>query len=112
MAATTSFWATTGTTSSPAWRASTRSTVQAATTSSMVGLAMVGGTGNDTYAVDSLSDIIMENSGEGTDTAIVLVSNYILAANVENGNVGLANGQALTGNGLANTLTGNSGADV
>jgi Ca2+-binding RTX toxin-like protein len=73
---------------------------------------MVGGTGNDTYTVDSLSDVIIENTNEGTDAAIVFANNYTLASNVENGNAGLATGQRLTGNGLANALVGNSGDDI
>jgi Ca2+-binding RTX toxin-like protein len=73
---------------------------------------MVGGAGNDTYTVDSLSDVIIEIANEGTDAAIVFTNNYTLASNVENGNAGLATGQWLTGNGLANTLVGNTGDDI
>jgi Ca2+-binding RTX toxin-like protein len=73
---------------------------------------MVGGTGNDTYRVDSLSDVIIEIANEGTDAAIVFANNYTLASNVESGNAGLATGQWLTGNGLANTLIGNTGDDI
>jgi len=73
---------------------------------------MVGGVGDDTYTIDSLSDVIIENANEGTDGAIVFTNNYTLPPNVENGNAGLATGQSLTGNGLANTLVGNSGDDI
>jgi FG-GAP-like repeat/RTX calcium-binding nonapeptide repeat (4 copies) len=73
---------------------------------------MVGGIGNDTYTVDSASDVIIEIANEGTDAAIVFANNYTLASNVENGNAGLATGQWLTGNGLANTLVGNTGDDI
>ena len=73
---------------------------------------MVGGAGDDTYALDSLSDVIIENANAGADTALVYMTNYALAPNVENGRAGLATGQTLIGNGLANTLVGNSGNDV
>jgi FG-GAP-like repeat/RTX calcium-binding nonapeptide repeat (4 copies) len=73
---------------------------------------MVGGIGNDTYTVDSASDVIIEIANEGTDAAIVFANNYTLAPNVENGTAGLTTGQTLTGNGLANTLVGNTGDDI
>ncbi len=74
--------------------------------------ALTGGLGNDTYYVDSLSDTVIENPGEGTDTVIMQVSGYTLAANVENGTIGTTAGLILTGNGLDNILTGNVGNDT
>jgi serralysin len=74
--------------------------------------AMIGGTGNDTYYVDNLGDTIAENLGEGTDRAVVTVSGYTLAANVETGIVNTASGITLTGNGLDNVLWGNDGNDT
>src|SRR5262245_18563135 len=71
-----------------------------------------GGGGYDTYAVDSLSDAIIENLREGTDTAIAYVNNYVLAANVENLYAGLTSGMTLTGNGSSNTVAGSSGNDI
>jgi len=67
---------------------------------------MAGGTGDDAYAVDDLSDIIIEREGEGTDYVIATV-NYTLVANVENLELG---GAALegTGNALANRIYGNA----
>src|SRR5207342_463475 len=44
---------------------------------------MIGGAGNDTYSVDKSTDVVTENSGEGTDT-VVSVATYVLPANVEN----------------------------
>jgi Ca2+-binding RTX toxin-like protein len=73
---------------------------------------MVGGAGDDTYALDSLSDVIIENANAGADTALVYMTSYALAPNVENGRAGLTTGQTLIGNGLANSLVGNSGNDV
>jgi len=81
---------------------------------------MFGGAGDDVYAVDSYSDRVIENAGEGTDTVIVSAS-YRLSANVEElamaGNADLwAYGNAidngLTGNGGANKLYGMIGNDA
>jgi Ca2+-binding RTX toxin-like protein len=44
---------------------------------------MSGGAGNDIYAVDSVNDVVIENSNEGTDT-VSATSNYTLTSNVEN----------------------------
>jgi glucose/arabinose dehydrogenase len=75
--------------------------------------AMAGGLGDDVYLVDSLSDRVMENAGEGaSDYVAVAVSGYTLAAEVERGQAAMAAGGALTGNGLANILVGSGGADV
>lgn len=69
---------------------------------------MTGGLGNDTYIVDSISDKVVEKTGEGTDLVKASVS-FTLGSFVENllltGSTGI-NG---TGNTLNNTLTGNGG---
>ncbi|KQV46299.1 hypothetical protein ASC95_27250 [Pelomonas sp. Root1217] len=70
---------------------------------------MVGGTGNDTYVVDSVSDVVTEAASGGTDTIETNITLPTLAAEVENVTLtGTANINA-TGNGVANTLRGNSG---
>ena len=75
---------------------------------------MLGGAGNDTYHVDNVGDTIVEFAGEGIDTVISSVS-YALwqqGQHIEHLRlIGTANINA-TGNGLANTLTGNSGNNV
>ena len=85
-----------------------------ATTSSTVGAGadtMAGGLGNDTYVVDNVGDVVIENASEGTDTVLAAIS-YTLGANVENLTLtGSANING-TGNALANILTGNSGDNV
>ena len=70
---------------------------------------MAGGAGNDAYFVDSLSDVVTENPGEGTDVVRVTVSNYVLPDNVENGILYSAIGLRLDGNALNNSLTGSGG---
>lgn len=81
---------------------------------------LIGGAGDDVYWVDTASDVIVENSNEGTETVNSLVT-YSLAATLENltllGNsalngTGNALGNILTGNSGVNTLVGNAGNDV
>ena len=81
---------------------------------------MRGGGGDDTYTVDNTGDVIVENSGEGTDT-VKSSANYTLSTNIEaltltgssnlNG-TGNASANTLTGNGGANRLDGGAGADA
>ena len=67
-----------------------------------------GGAGNDIYILEQTGDTYTEGAGGGTDLVISYLSTHSLGANVEN--LQLA-GTAATGigNGLANTITGNSG---
>jgi microcystin-dependent protein len=72
---------------------------------------MIGGLGNDTYSVDNIGDAVVENANEGTDATFSSV-NLALAANVET--LVLQGGADLQGygNGLANTLYGNTGNNL
>ena len=81
---------------------------------------MIGGLGNDTYVVDVVTDSIIENAGEGTDTVQSGIT-YSLGANVENltltgtsafNGTGNELDNVLTGNSSANTLDGGTGADT
>jgi Ca2+-binding RTX toxin-like protein len=71
------------------------------------GSTMTGGLGNDTYLVDSVSDVVTEIVAEGTDTVRTSVNSYVLGANVEN-LVVLGTAATATGNLLNNTITGNA----
>jgi len=86
---------------------------------------MIGGLGDDIYTVDALTDVITENTNEGTDLANIAIATsggtYTLRANVENGTLtntttftlnGNASNNVLTGNAAANTLNGGAGNDI
>ena len=72
---------------------------------------MIGGLGNDIYYVDNVRDVVTEAFNEGRDLVRASIS-YVLADNIEEGELlGKAN-LNLTGNSLNNILTGNDGANV
>ncbi|WP_029082612.1 calcium-binding protein, partial [Bradyrhizobium sp. th.b2] len=75
--------------------------------------SLVGGLGNDIYILNDPGDVITENLGEGTDTAVVTGNfNYTLAANVENLTIETSANVSGTGNALANVITGGTGDNV
>ena len=55
-----------------------------------------GGVGDDITFVGGLSDVVIENAGEGTDIVYTSVSGYTLAANVEIGVINSGVGLTLT----------------
>jgi hypothetical protein len=69
---------------------------------------MTGGIGSDLYVVDDTTDTVVELLDEGTDTIQNSVS-YTLSSNVERMEMRGSAAINGTGNGLANTLIGNSG---
>ena len=69
---------------------------------------MIGGTSNDTYFVDNVADMVVENASEGAD-AIFSTVDYALSANVETLVQQGTDNVAATGNALANGIFGNSG---
>src|SRR5207247_4422555 len=71
---------------------------------------MIGGTGDDTYTVDSAGDVVTENASEGTDTVLSSID-YTLGANLENLTLTGTAANA-TGNSLANVITGNAHDNV
>jgi Ca2+-binding RTX toxin-like protein len=82
---------------------------------------MIGGLGDDTYVVDSTTDSITENSGEGNDTVIASVTYSLASIYVEtlqltgtsaiNGTGNTLN-NSIIGNSAVNTLTGGAGNDT
>ena len=77
---------------------------------------MFGGAGNDTFIVKSTSDVVTELAGEGTNDIIRSSGSYSLAAGsavevIETTNAALTTAINLTGNALAQTITGNAGAN-
>jgi hypothetical protein len=83
---------------------------------------LIGGLGNDVYQVDSTTDVITENSGQGTDTIQSSVTYTIASlANIENltltgssviDGTGNTVNNSLTGNTANNTLNGGDGNDT
>ena len=71
---------------------------------------MEGGSGNDTYVVDYIGDMVTEANVQGVDT-VQASATFALSANVEN--LTLTGGAAIdaTGNGKANSLIGNAAAN-
>ena len=73
---------------------------------------MQGGTGSDVYLVHNAGDSVIEFAEEGIDSVETALANYQLQAWVENLVGTSAVGQRLTGNELANAITGGLGNDV
>lgn len=72
---------------------------------------LVGGQGNDVYVVDDANDQITELDGEGADTVRASI-NWTLGDHLED-LVFIGSGSALlTGNALANQITGGNGSDI
>lgn len=73
---------------------------------------LVGGAGADTYFVDSLTETVVENAGEGLDTIKTRLGSFTLVSQVENlSYIGTDNFTG-TGNELANKLLGSIGDDI
>jgi Ca2+-binding RTX toxin-like protein len=69
---------------------------------------MAAGGGDDTYVVDQTGDVVTEGASAGTDL-VESSATYTLSANVENLTLTGAGNINGTGNGLDNTITGNTG---
>jgi Ca2+-binding RTX toxin-like protein len=76
------------------------------------GDVMRGEQGDDTYFVDSTSDAVVENAGEGVDKVQTALVSYTLAANVENLTGTAATAQTLRGNSLDNLITAGAASDT
>jgi hypothetical protein len=85
---------------------------------------LIGGKGNDIYVVDTITDVITENAGQGTDTiqsSVTFTLAVAALANIENltltgasaiNGTGNSGNNVLTGNSGNNTLTGGGGSDT
>jgi Ca2+-binding RTX toxin-like protein len=73
---------------------------------------LYGGTDDDTYFVETATDRVIEGLNQGIDTVRTATPAFTLPLNVENLTGTFAGGQVLTGNGLANAITGFTGADT
>jgi Ca2+-binding RTX toxin-like protein len=81
--------------------------------------SMVGGVGNDTYFIDSATDVVVEAAGAGIDWVnssvthtLVNTENLILTGTTAINGIGNAVANSITGNNAANTLVGNGGNDT
>ena len=62
--------------------------------------------------MDDAGDLVVELTGDGTDTVYSTLASYTLTANVERGVINTGAAADLTGNALANTLTAGAGDNV
>lgn len=73
---------------------------------------MIGGLGNDTYTVDNVGDVVIEDAGGGTDRVNTSLDSYTLPENVESlGYVGTGSFTGY-GNELDNTFYGTAGSET
>jgi Ca2+-binding RTX toxin-like protein len=71
-----------------------------------------GGTGDDTYRIQTAGDEVIELAGEGTDTVVVkYIDTYVLPSEVENLLVTINANTDMRGNGANNVMTGGAGRD-
>jgi Ca2+-binding RTX toxin-like protein len=76
---------------------------------------MQGGLGGDVYFVDNISDIVIENAGEGGDIVHSSLTTYTLAANVDSldfQDIYSTANLSFTGNDLDNEIVGANGNDT
>ncbi|MEZ5958686.1 MAG: hypothetical protein R3C27_15900 [Hyphomonadaceae bacterium] len=72
------------------------------------------GAGNDLYLVDDVSDVVIENAGEGTaDVVYTSLAFYSVGdTDIEQLSITSTAGSYIIGNSLANLIVGNIGADT
>ena len=73
---------------------------------------MIGGAGNDQFVVNNAGDTVVENAGEGTDTAWVGVNGWTVAANVEIVRLFGAATSVVIGGSSAQVVGGSSGSTI
>jgi trimeric autotransporter adhesin len=72
---------------------------------------LVGGAGNDTYILNNIGDIVVEDASAGTDT-VKCNFNYTLGANLENLTLTGTDNLIGIGNNSDNVITSSSGVDT
>ncbi len=72
---------------------------------------LIGGLGDDYYIVDNIGDVVIEYAGEGIDTVQSSIS-YTLGDDVENLTLTGSSTLSGSGNGLDNTIIGNTGVNI
>ena len=75
------------------------------------GVTLLGGAGNDTYAVSNASTIVTETANNGTDTVQTTLNSYLLPANVEKLVFTGTGSFTSTANAAGESITGGTGAD-
>jgi Ca2+-binding RTX toxin-like protein len=73
---------------------------------------MTGGTGNDIYIVDDAGDVVIESSGQGTDSVRTTLASYTLGSDVEKLRFTGSGSFTGTGNDLNNEIEGVGSADT
>jgi serralysin len=73
---------------------------------------MEGGAGDDVYVVDDSGDVVAEAAGAGRDEVRTALAAYVLPGNVEALTGTSPAAQTLTGNDLANSISGGAGDDT
>jgi trimeric autotransporter adhesin len=73
---------------------------------------LIGGKGHDTYVVDNVGDVVIENAGEGLVDSVQSSITYILGANLEDLTLTGTTNINGRGNELANVITGNDGDNI
>ena len=73
---------------------------------------MQGGKGNDTYHVDNIGDVVIENANEGLEEEVITtLTKYTLGANIEDLTFLTAANNVANGNALDNGIEGRAGND-
>ncbi len=70
---------------------------------------LIGGLGNDIYILNDLDDVLVELTGEGSDTARVGVDGWVMIAEIEVMQLTGTDNIGATGNAASNNMKGNTG---
>lgn len=76
------------------------------------GAILRGGTGDDTYFINSVGIIVFELNGEGSDEVRTILRSYTMPDSIEEIAAVIGGGVVFQGNSLNNRMFGDSGKDV